>query len=286
MRRTAHILIWLLLPAWTGCDTKPFEVLAPTLTKEVGHALVSVQVPSFSRGLIQRVRIGVTSADTSRLRPITREMNFPIPGGNLAVGEVAGIPVGRRRFTVTAFDTDAVLRFRGFADSVVMSGRTLLVHVGMGRIGGTVRFQTVIDLAEMDTSRVDSTALAALPLTSMLDILELVPQAHHPQVAALPLVSVGLGDRFSTVNGGIFSRTVTVAPIPTGTRRFVAHVRDLSSNLPRAFADTTTVKVDTLRTVDVVFSLQEVVRLEDLLEVFTKTTLPRDSTVVIVTPQF
>jgi hypothetical protein len=286
MRRIVYILMCLLLSPWIGCDTKPFEVLAPILTKEVGHALVSVQVPSFSRGLIQRVRIGVTTADTSRLRPITREMNFPIPGGNLAVGEVADIPVGKRRFTVTAFDTEEVLRFRGFTDSVITSGRTQLVQVGLDRIGGTVRFQTVIDLAEMDTSRIDSTGLAALPLTSMLDILELIPQAHHPQVAALPLVSVGLGDRFSTIDGGVFSRTVTVAQIPTGTRRFVAHVRDLSSNLTRAFADTATAEVDTSSGVDVVFSMKEVVRLEDLLEVFTKTTLPRDSTVVVVTPQF
>ncbi len=70
------------------------------------------------------------------------------------------------------------------------------------------------------------------------------------------------------------------------TRRFVAHLRDLSSNGLRAFADTLSVDVDTLRAANAVFELEMVEDPLVLFEIFSKTTLPRDSTVVVVTPEF
>ena len=286
MPRFSYMVLCAILCLCAGCDNKPFEVLAPAFRSEEGNALISVQVPPFSRGLIQRVTVRVTSADTARVRQIERDLNFPIPGGTLAVGEVVDIPAGKRRFTVTAFDTYEVLRFQGESDSTVATGRTKLVHVTLERIGGTVDFRAVIDMADIDASEMDSTALASLPLTSVLDILELIPQPHHPELAMLPLLSVGLGDRFTVGDDGIFSRRITVSQIPTGSRRFVAHLRDLSSNGLRAFADTLSVDVDTLRTVNAVFKLEMVKDPLVLFDIFSKTTLPRDSTVVVVTPEF
>ncbi len=284
------VLMWILLLASTGCNVEPFEVLAPGFRTEIGTALVSVQVPPFSRGVIQRLRIRVTAADTGRIRAIEREMNFPIPGGNLSVGQVADIPAGRRRFTVTAFDTQGILRFRGVADSVVASGQTALIQVGLERIGGSINFRSVVNapaiLAGDHPSVVDSTKLASLPSTSILDVIELIDQPHHVQLAMLPLVSVGLGDQFSASSTGSFSRVVRISQIPTGDRRFVAHLRDLSSNGSIALADTVTATVDTFSVAEAVFNLKLVVSSDGLLEVFTKTTLPRDSTIVVVTPTF
>ena len=62
-----------------GCEVKPFDVVAPDFEAREGSAVISAIVPNFSRGLIQRVELKITSADTSRLRTVTRNMNFPIP---------------------------------------------------------------------------------------------------------------------------------------------------------------------------------------------------------------
>ena len=280
----AALTLWL---GMLGCNTEPFEVIGPDdLRRETGNALVSAQVPPFARGLIQRVQLRVTTADSGPIRAIERELNFPIPGGNLSVGQVAEIPIGKRRFTILAFDTGGVLRFRGVADSTISAGETELVQVNLGRIGGTIDFKAVIDLATVDTSAVDSTTLAGLPATSMLDILELLSGAHHTRLSMLPLLSTGLGDQFSLQTDGTFSRSIQVSQIPTGQRRFVAHLRDLSSAGTRAFADTITAVVDTLSVTEAVFRLKPVASSEGLLEVFNKTTLPRDSSVVVVAPVF
>jgi len=276
----------LCLGFW-GCNTTPLEVIGPEdLRRETGNALISTQIPPFARGLIQRVRLRVTAADNGPIRAIEREMNFPIPGGNLSVGQVADIPIGRRRFTILAFDTGSILRFRGAADSTISAGETELVQVNLGRIGGAIDFKTIIDLATIDTSRVNSTTLTGLPATSMLDILELLSPAHHNRLSMLPLLSVGLGDQFSIQPNGTLSRSIQVSQIPTGHRRFVAHLRDLSSGGTRAFADTIIAAVDTLEITEAVFSLKPVLSSEGLLEVFNKTILPRDSTVVVVAPIF
>jgi ABC-type lipoprotein export system ATPase subunit len=100
------------------------------------------------------------------------------------------------------------------------------------------------------------------------------------------LVSVGLGDQFSVAEDGTLSRQIRVNQIPIGQRRFVAHLRDLSSGGNLAFADTITAVIDTISVTQAVFRLRRVESKEGLLEVFNKTTLPRDSTVVVVTPVF
>ena len=102
----------------------------------------------------------------------------------------------------------------------------------------------------------------------------------------LPLFSVGLGDQFSVQDDGTLSRRIRVSQIPTGLRQFVAHLRDLSSRGTLAFADTLIARVDTLSITEAVFQLRRVQSPEGLLEVFNKTTLPRDSTVVVVSPIF
>jgi hypothetical protein len=211
-------------------------------------------------------------------------LNFPIPGGNLAAGQVTDIPVGKRRFTVTAFDVSDALRFRGATDSTITSGEREFVQVRLERIGGTVDFRAIIDPEGTD---LDSTNLALLPLTSVLDIFELIPQPTHPGLAMLPLASVGLGDRFTTLGGGLLSRTVRVEPIPTGPRSFVAHLKDLSSNGTRAFTDTARgVIVDTAQTARPVFDLEQVKGIGVLNEIFQMPVLPPDSTVTVITPRF
>jgi len=286
MFKTGYIMLCLLLCAGgVGCKNEPFSVLAPSF-QEQGSALVSTQIPAYSRGLIQRVHLTVTSVDTTRMRTIDRDLNFPIPGGNLSVGQVADIPSGKRRFAVTAFDTQDILRFRGVADSTILTNRAQLVEVALNRIGGAVDFQAIIDIANIDTTRIDSVQLIALPATSMLDILEIIPQPFHSQLSLLPLLSVGLGDRFTILGNGRFSRRVIVSQIPTGTRQFVAHLKDLSSSGTLAFSDTVTVDVDTLQVAKAVFDLKTVESAQDLFEIFNKTTLPRDSTVIVVNPQF
>lgn len=286
MSKTGYIMLCLLLCAsGIGCKGEPFSVLAPSRLEQ-GSALVSTQVPAYSRGLIQRVHLTVTSADTVRMRAINRDLNFPIPGGNLSVGQVADIPSGKRRFTVTAFDTGGILRFRGMADSTIFTSRAQLVEVTLNRIGGAVDFQAIIDIANVDTTLIDSAKLIALPATSMLDILEIVPQPFHSQLSLLPLLSVGLGDRFTVSGDGQFSRRVIVSQLPTGTRQFVAHLRDLSSSGTLAFSDTVRVDVDTLQVAKAVFDLKTVESAQDLFEIFNRATLPRDSTVIVVNPQF
>ena len=91
---------------------------------------------------------------------------------------------------------------------------------------------------------------------------------------------------FFASSTGSFSRLVRISQIPTGDRRFVAHLRDLSSNGSIALADTITAAIDTFSVAEAVFNLKLVVSSDGLLEVFTKTTLPRDSTIVVVTPTF
>jgi len=286
MRFLHRLLSTCCLVVCLGCEAKPFEVISPTIEPDLGAALISASIPSFTRGLIQRVELKVSSADTSRMRAVTRSMNFPIPGGNLSTGQVADIPVGLRRFGVQAFDTEGVLRFRGFTDSLVMHNQTRLVTVPLERVGGAINFIATIDPSAVDTTVVDSAGLASLPATSILDVLELVEGAPHPGLSLLPIFSVGLGERFSTDEDGLFSRQVLVERIPTGTRVFAAHLRDLSSGGTLAFADTLVVAVDTLRTAQGRFELELVRDPATISAIFTKDTLPPDSSVVVITPQF
>jgi hypothetical protein len=280
------VLIVLVSGISTGCDNEPFAVVAPAFRDETGTALISVQIPPFSRGLIHRVSISVTATDTGRIRTIKRDMNFPIPGGNLAVSQVADIPPGRRRFFIAAFDTAdtrGVPRFQGFADSTVVPGQTKLITVKLNRVGGMVNFVALLDTADAGLSE---QVFSLLPLSSVLDISELIPKPHHDALDILPLVSVGLGDSFTALAEGTFSRRVTVAQIPTGIRRFVAHLKDLSSNGTRAFTDTVITEIDTVNPKTATFNLRAVERAEDLSKIFRQPTLPRDSTIVVLTPQF
>ncbi|MDA0711513.1 MAG: hypothetical protein O3B73_15040 [bacterium] len=253
---------------------------------DTGSALITASVPPFARGLIQRVRVKVTAADAGRIQTVERDMNYPIPGGNLSTGQVADIPIGRRRFSVTAFDTNGILRFRGDADSTIAVGETKLVQVSLLSIGGQIAFRMVIDVGSVDTLQIDRVALASLPTTSILDVLEILPKASHTQLSLLPLLSVGLGGQFSVARDGTLSRQVRVDKIPTGQRQFVARLRDLSSNGTLAFADTIVATIDTLSLASATFQLKQVRSSAGLLEVFNKTTLPEDSTVVVITPVF
>ncbi|MCZ6633408.1 MAG: hypothetical protein O7G87_08385 [bacterium] len=280
------IFLCLLCCALIGCNSEPFEVISSDLKPEVGNALVSVSIPPFSRGLIQRVRLQITSAGLDRIRSIEREMNFPIPGGNLASGQVTDIPAGKRRFTVRVFDTLGEIRFRGNADSTITSGETQLVQIELGRIGGQIDFKTVINFSAIDTTSLDRTRLMSLPSTSVLDVLELVSNPSHNRLTILPLLSVGLGGRFTVESNGSLSRIIRVSQVPTGRRRFVAHLRDLSSNGTLALADTIVTLVDTLHITEAVFNLKQVRSSSALLDIFSKTALPSDSTVVVVTSVF
>jgi hypothetical protein len=286
MEKLFFTLLAILVLTAVGCQNDPFQVVNPILERETGAALVSVQVPPFERGLIHRVSLQITAADTGSIRIIRRDMNFPIPGGNLAVGQVADIPAGVRRFEVTAFDTadiSGIPRFRGKADSVVHAGQTQTVQIKLSRIGGSVAFVASLDTAD---ASLDSSVLANLPLSSVLDILELVPDPYHSSLAMLPLASVGLGSRWSLLDDETYSRRVTVSQIPTGSRRFVARLKDLGSNGTVAFTDTLDAVVDTLSVKEAVFELQRVRSLSDLEAIFSQPTLPPDSTVVVIVPQF
>jgi hypothetical protein len=269
-----------------GCEVKPFDVVAPDFEIRDGSAVVSTAVPSFSRGLIQRVELKVTTADTSRLRTITRNMNFPIPGGRLSVAQVSDIPIGTRRFTVRAYDTSGALRFRGQTDSVIVFNQTSLVTVNVNRIGGAVDFVSSIDLENLESSALDSSAIVGMAATSVLDVLEVVSDPVHPSLGLLPIFSVRLGDRFNEDLTGLLTRVVKVQQIPTGERQFIAHLKDLASNQTTALADTITVAVDTVRSVDAVFNLTPVEDPSVVRAIFTQETLPRDSSVVVVTPVF
>lgn len=277
----------LMATALVACEAKPFSVLAPGFGPRVGSALVSVTVPPFSRGLIREVTVRVTSApaDTSRMRAISRNMNFPSPGGNLSTGQISAIPIGLRRFTVRAFDTNNALRFQGFADSTVSTDRTQLVQVTFNRVGGSVDFLSAIDSGLLDTLVIDSLGVASLPPTSVLDVIELVSDPHHPSFGVLPVFSVTLGDRFSMDDTGRFTRLVTADQVPTGLRIFAAHLKDLSSNESIAFADTIVVEVDTLRTAKAAFDMRLVQDAQTLSTIFTQA-LPADSTIVVTIPQF
>jgi|TARA_B100000686_G_scaffold300536_1_gene335136 hypothetical protein len=283
--------LWKLLSVavfsfFAGCEVKPFDVIAPEFEARSGSAVVSVVVPNFSRGLIQRVELKVTSADKSRLSTVTRNMNFPIHGGRLSVAQVTEITIGVRRFTVRAFDTSGALRFRGHCDSSIVHNQTSLVSVNVNRIGGAADFISTVNLASFKNTSLDSTAVVGLAATSVLDVLEIVPDPIHPSLGLLPIFSVRLGDRFNEDLNGLLTRRVTVQQIPIGTRQFVAHLKDLASNQTTALADTVTVFIDTTRTVDAVFSLEPVGDPSVVREIFTQETLPRDSSVVVVTPVF
>ena len=283
---TVAMMFALLL---VGCEAKPFNVVAPAFERREGSALISATVPPFSRGLIQRVDIRVTSAptDTSRMRTITRNMNFPSPGGNLSVGQVAGILVGLRRFTVRAFDTAGTIRFSGFSDSTVSLNQTQLVQVNIDPIGGTVQFQAIINPSLIDSTVIDSAGIAALPPTSVLDVFELIDDPHHPSFGALPVFSVALGERFLLDDQQRFTKTITASTIPTGVRRFVAHLRDLASNQTLAFADTISVEiVATSTAAEGDFDLRHVADTQTVIEIFTKQTLPPDGTILVISPQF
>ncbi|MEE2754833.1 MAG: hypothetical protein VX910_12675 [Candidatus Latescibacterota bacterium] len=251
-----------------------------------GSAVVSAVVPTFSRGLIQRVEVKVSTADTSRLRTVTRNLNFPIPGGRLAVGQVSDISVGVRRFAVRAFDTEGVLRYRGQADSIIVFNQTSLITVNVDRVGGVADFIATVDLALLEGTGLDSVGVVGMAVTSVLDVLEIVPNPIHPSLRLLPIFSVRLGDRFFEDLNGKLTRAVTVRQIPTGSRRFVAHLKDLASNQTIALADTVTVLIDTLNTVDAVFRLEPVGDPSVIRAIFTQETLPQDNSVVVVTPVF
>ena len=117
-----------------------------------------------------------------------------------------------------------------------------------------------------------------------------LPKAHllldQDDIALLPIFSVRLGDRFVEDLNGLLTRAVTVRQIPTGSRRFVAHLKDLASNQTTALADTVTVVIDTLNTVDAVFRLEPVGDPSVIRAIFTQETLPQDNSVVVVTPVF
>ncbi len=269
-----------------GCEVKPFEIVAPDFEVRDGSAVVSAIVPTFLRGLIQRVELKITTADTSRLRTVTRNMNFPIPGGRVAVGQISDIPIGKRRFTVRAFDTSGALRYRGQADSSIVFNRTSLVTVKVERIGGSVDFVSTIDLATLENTGIDSVGIVGMAVTSVLDVLEIIPDPIHPSLGLLPIFSVRLGDQFKTDLDGLLRRAVTVQQIPTGSRRFVAHLKDLASNQTRVLADTVTVFVDTVSIIQATFNLEPVRDPSTIRAIFTQETLPQDNSVIVVTPVF
>jgi hypothetical protein len=253
-----------------GCGSGPFQITgSPPVGLPKGFALITADVPLYIRGVIGRVRVQVTTADTSRMDPILREMNFPIPAGSLAAGEVADIPVGRRQFTVTAFDTQEALRFRGSVVDSVKNGQATTMSVPLARIGGTVRFTATV-------TRTD--AIEALASTALLDIVELNASPSLPRLA---LASTPV-TRF-TREGNTLSRQVTIQLVPTGDRRFAGNLRDLKQGSRFvAFTDTVVAKVDTGGVADVRFTLKALGRqLTDLEYVF-----PADSTVVVSSPNF
>ena len=280
------LLILASIQVLVGCEVKPFDVVAPDFEAREGSAVISAVVPNFSRGLIQRVELKITSADTSRLRTVTRNMNFPIPGGRLSVAQVADIPIGVRRFMVRAFDTEGALRFQGHADSIVIFNRTPVVTVNVDRVGGAADFIATIDLNNLEGTALDSAAIVGLAATSVLDVLEIVSDPVHPSLGLLPIFSVRLGDRFNEDLNGLLTRVVRVQQIPTGSRQFVAHLKDLASNQTTALADTITVMIDTVGVVEAVFNLIPVEDPAVLRAIFTQETLPRDSSVVVETPVF
>ncbi len=283
-----HIVPFALATLLLACEAKPFNVVAPAFERREGSALVSATIPPFSRGLIQRVEVRVTSAptDTSRMRTITRNMNFPSPGGNLSVGQVTDILIGLRRFEVRAFDTLGTIRFSGFSDSTVSFNQTHLVQVDLGPIGGRIEFQTILNPSTIDSTVIDSAGIAALPPTSVLDVLELIDNPHHPSFSELPVFSVALGERFTLDDEQRFTKTITASTIPTGVRRFVAHLKDLSSNQTLAFADTISVEIDATSSASGTFNLSLVEDTQTIIEIFTKQTLPPDGSIVVVSPQF
>jgi hypothetical protein len=258
-----------------GCGSGPFQVTGPPPPDlPVGFALITADVPLYIRGVIRRVQVEVATADTSRMEPVRREMNFPIPGGSLAAGEVANIPMGRRQFTVTAFDTQDALRFRGSAVDSVKSGRATTVSVPLSRIGGTLRFTATLTKAELN----DSLAVG-LAATSMLDIVELGANRDLPRLAltSTPVVKF-------TQEGDTFSRQVIIQQVPTGDRRFAGSLRDLSRGSRFvAFTDTVVAKVVAESVVDVKFSLKRA-RDRELMKEELK--FPADSTVVVISPNF
>ncbi len=266
--------VCLALALWMGCGSGPFQITAPLAPDmPVGFALITAEVPLYIRGVIRRVKVEVTAADTGRLEPIRREMNFPIPAGSLAAGEVANIPVGRRQFMVTAFDTQEALRFQGSAVDSVKVGQATTVSVPLARVGGTIRFTATVTRAVVN----DSLAVR-LAATSLLDIIEIGASRDLPRLAlaSTPVV------RF-TQEGSTFSRQVTIKQVPTGDRRFAGSLRDLSRGSRFvAFTDTVAAKVDTGGVVDVKFSLKRVER--ELSE--QELVFPADSTVVVVSPNF
>jgi hypothetical protein len=269
-----------------GCEVKPFEIVAPDFEVRDGSAVVSAIVPTFLRGLIQRVELKITTADTSRLRTVTRNLNFPIPGGRVAVGQISDIPIGKRRFTVRAFDTSGALRYRGQADSSIVFNRTSLITVKVERIGGSVDFVSTIDLSTLENTGIDSVGIVGMAVTSVLDVLEIIPDPIHPSLGLLPIFSVRLGDQFKTDLDGLLRRAVTVQQIPTGSRRFVAHLKDLASNQTRVLADTVTVFVDTVSIIQATFNLEPVRDPSTIRAIFTQETLPQDNSVIVVTPVF
>ncbi len=268
------IVLCLPLAFWMGCGSGPFQISGPSSDDEpVGFALVSADVPLYIRGVIQRVNVDITTADTSRMAPILREMNFPIPGGSLAAGEVTDISVGRRLFSVSEFDTQEALRFQGSVIDSIRPGQATTVSVPLNRIGGTLRFTA--SLSRVDIS--DSLAVI-LEGTSVLDIVELGAKSDMPRLAlaSTPIVSF-------TRDGSVFSRQVTISQVPTGQRIFAGNLRDLSlGSRFLSFTDTVSATVDTEGVVDVKFSLQRVDRLLSDPEFV----LPSDSTIVVISPNF
>ncbi len=154
------------------------------------------------------------------------------------------------------------------------------------RIGGPVDFVSSIDLAALEDTAIDSAGVVGMAPTSVLDVLEIVPDPIHPSLGLLPIFSVRLGDRFIEDLDGLLKRVVKVQQIPTGSRRFVAHLKDLASNQTTAFADTVTVFVDTINTAQATFNLEPVADPSAVRAIFTQETLPQDESVIVVTPVF
>ena len=288
MRGLRHTVLAMCAFVLVACEAKPFNVIAPAFETREGSALISATVPPFSRGLIQRVEVRVTPAptETSRMRTITRNMNFPNLGGNLSVGQVTDISIGLRRFEIRAFDTAGTIRFSGFSDSTVSFNQTQLVQVVLDPIGGSVQFQTILNPSLIDSTVIDSAGIAALPPTSVLDVFELIDDPHHPSFGELPVFSVALGERFTLDDQQRFTKTITASTIPTGVRRFVAHLKDLASFGTLAFADTISVEIDASTAAKGEFNLRHVEDAQTVIEIFTKQTRPPDGTVLVVSPQF
>jgi hypothetical protein len=146
-------------------------------------------------------------------------------------------------------------------------------------VGGAVRFTAAVARSDLNSRESSADSLAAiLASTGVLDIVEL---NANPTLPRLSLASSPVS-RF-TKETSAYSRQLTVEVVPSGDRRFVGVLRDLSRGSRfAAFSDTASAKVAADQVVDVRFSLKRLNRLlSDPEFVF-----PADSTVVSRSPNF